>query len=312
LITIDTEIDKSRDWTVSKAESFTSVLKGIPDILTPLLARYDAKPTYLLSPEVIRCYDCVSTLKSLSDCELGTHLHGDFVEPEMRVRKLAGERSKEMQSSYPASLEYLKLENLTNSFKNAFLFTPKSFRAGRFGAGNRTIMFLEKLGYLVDSSVTPGLIWKNAEGIANFVHAPIFPYFPSLNNINEPGGSKVLEVPVTISSNFITRQLNIIGGRFAILNKFIGQHWLRPSFESTYNMLKLCKQLIKNVKSEAVVLNMMFHSVELIPGASPYCQTDLEVKFFLSRITSVLDFISKHGGSFCTLSELYPIFKRGL
>ena len=81
LITIDTEIDKAKDWRVSSSESFSSVTTGIPDKLTKIFSKYGARPTYLLSPEVIRNDECVSILKNLKDCELGTHMHGDMIEP---------------------------------------------------------------------------------------------------------------------------------------------------------------------------------------------------------------------------------------
>ena len=80
LITIDTEINKSRNWRVSSNQSFSSVTEGIPEKLTTLFSKYGARPTYLLSSEVIRDDDCLSVLRSLKDCELGTHLHGDMID----------------------------------------------------------------------------------------------------------------------------------------------------------------------------------------------------------------------------------------
>jgi hypothetical protein len=81
VITIDTEIDRSRDWSIANPPSFRSVLEAIADRLTPLFSRYGARPTYLLSPEVIEDDACVRCLRGLANVELGTHLHGDFVDP---------------------------------------------------------------------------------------------------------------------------------------------------------------------------------------------------------------------------------------
>lgn len=65
LITVDTEIDKSKVWKVSSNESFSSVTTEIPEKLGKLFSWYSAKPTYLLSPEAIRNEARVSILKSL-------------------------------------------------------------------------------------------------------------------------------------------------------------------------------------------------------------------------------------------------------
>lgn len=85
VISIDVEIDKSPDYSISSHESFESVIHGIPEILTPLFEQYSAKPTYLLSPEVIECKDCAKVLRNLKNCKLGTHLHGEFTEPYRKL-----------------------------------------------------------------------------------------------------------------------------------------------------------------------------------------------------------------------------------
>ncbi len=59
LITFDTEIDKSKNWMVSSNERYSSVTAGIPEKLGTLFSKYGAKPTYLLSPELIRDETCV-------------------------------------------------------------------------------------------------------------------------------------------------------------------------------------------------------------------------------------------------------------
>ena len=53
-VTIDTECDKSPDWTNSNPLSFKSILDGVPNKLQPLFQAYGIKPTSFLSPEVIQ------------------------------------------------------------------------------------------------------------------------------------------------------------------------------------------------------------------------------------------------------------------
>ncbi|MBA7507587.1 hypothetical protein ES706_06307 [subsurface metagenome] len=315
VITIDTEIDKSPDWRVSANETFLSVLDGIPKKLTPLFNQFGARPTYLLSSEVIENKDCVSLLRSIANCELGTHLHGDLVEPQRKVYKLANTRTSAMQNSYPSEIEYQKLKNLTNLFIEKFGFSPSSFRAGRFAAGNNTITLLQELGYLVDSSVTPGVDWNFPEGRANFLGAKEQPYFPSKENLLEEGNSTVLEVPVSIFTPRFKKHfyaLDKLKGLklvSAIINTILPTRWLRPSLQSSSGMLGVIAKMIKRYGvNNAIVLNMMFHSMEVIPNASPYTKTEDECQALLKRIEAVLEYCATNNFTFATLSELYPVF----
>ena len=61
---------------------YSSVIDGIPNGFTPFFHTIGIRPTYLLSPEIIVSQQCAEVLSNLSDCELGVHLHGEFIEPE--------------------------------------------------------------------------------------------------------------------------------------------------------------------------------------------------------------------------------------
>src|SRR5688500_8148340 len=99
-VTIDTEVDKDANWRVSPAASFDSVRQGIPEVLTPLFDEFGVVPTYLLSAEVIEDAESRKVLGDLSRCELGTHLHGDFVEPNRRLfaSNMAGDPAMAVQA----------------------------------------------------------------------------------------------------------------------------------------------------------------------------------------------------------------------
>ena len=88
ILSIDTECDKDKNWNVRRPMSFTNVTTGIPQRLTPLFAKYNIKPTYLISPEVLNDEDSVNLLKSMKNCELGTHLHCEFIEPDARFNSV--------------------------------------------------------------------------------------------------------------------------------------------------------------------------------------------------------------------------------
>jgi len=308
VVTIDTEIDRSPDWKVSSDETFFSVLYGIPQKFTPLFNQFRAKPTYLLSSELMENNNCVNIFKNIKNCELGTHLHGDLVEPERKFYKIADTYNPAMQNSYPAELEYQKLKNLTDLFIEKFGYKPKSFRAGRFAAGSNTIISLEKLGYLIDSSVTPGVDWDYPEGRANFINAEKQPYFPSKKNILEHGDSKILEVPISIVGSKFRTPIKLFN---RIVSKIFPTYWLRPSDQSVEEMLYVIKKIKKqNSGKENVVLNTMFHSMEVIPDASPYNKTEKDCKEFLKKIEKVLEYCKINKFDFVTLSELYSYFRR--
>ncbi len=314
LITTDAEIDKSESWGIAAGETFSSVLDAIPYKLTPIFDRFGVKPTYLLSSEVMENRDCVSLLKGTRDCELGTHLHGELVEPQRTVTKLAGNRTKAMQSSYPPDVEYQKLKNLTLLFVDKFGYSPTSFRAGRFAAGDNTVRFLEELGYLVDSSVTPGEDWNYLEGRANFVQAKDQPYFPSREHLLDEGDSKILEVPVSIACPALRKWLSPMRRRVLLrstIDFFLRTRWLRPSLQTSAQMVQVIKKILdKHHVSDLITLNMMFHSMELVPNASPYARDEQECDVLLRRIETILEYCFENNFHFVTLSELHAVYSK--
>jgi len=315
IVTIDTEMDKSLSWNVSVNETFNSVLYGIPDTYTPLFDEFGVKPTYLLSSEVINHQGCIRVLKNINNCELGTHLHGELVEPEGIKGSLSNISITDMECSYSKEIEYKKLKNLTVLFKEKLGYLPTSFRAGRFGAGDNTIPSLERLGYLVDSSVTPGVDWNYPEGRANYIMAREQPYFPSKDNLLNEGSTKILEVPVSITTSKFRKPcysaMETI--RFPLVNHMVDRifpaHWLRPSCTNASEMIQVITKLVKFYqRNKVVVLNMMFHSMEIIPCASPYTKNEEESHAFLERIRMVFKYCLANNITFVKMSDLYSMF----
>ena len=96
------------------------------DILQPLFKKFSIKPTYFLSPEVIKDFDCIEVLKSVDKyCELGTHLHADYIEPQKTFKDFSGKETHSFQTDFPAEIEFEKLKNLTNDFYSAFNYYQK-------------------------------------------------------------------------------------------------------------------------------------------------------------------------------------------
>lgn len=305
-VTIDTECDRSPNWSTSDPLTFRGILEAIPNKLSPIFQKYRIRPTYFLSHEVIENPECCIVLKEIKNCELGTHLHGDFVQPKIRSEKFAGTLCNEMQHEYTYDIEYKKLSNLTKMFSNNIGYQPLSFRAGRFGISYNTGKILMDLGYKVDSSVTPHLLWKDRylNDFPDFRDLPEQPYFISKNgNIWETGSSDFLEIPLTIRKK-----------KFDLFSKLFGKIqnplWLRPWYSSSESMI----QIVENAYKEAInhkkpyILVMMFHNMELIPGASPYPQSIIEVEQYLDSLEKLFNFIDILNIKSKTLSEIYELF----
>ena len=202
-VTIDTECDKGSDWKTRFPLGFRSVTEGIRERLTPLFREHGVRPTYLLSPEILRDDASVATLAALDDCELGTHLHGEFIEPEA---DFAAPVTSTPQIAYSREVERAKLRNLTELFAARLGRRPLSFRAGRFAVRGHTLRVLEDLGYRVDTSVTPFRTNVFPGGIrSNHWGAPLAPYHPSDRDPRKNGSLRLVEVPVTIFAPALAR-----------------------------------------------------------------------------------------------------------
>ncbi len=294
VITIDTEADHTADWTKSSPLTFNSVTDAVPNRLEPIFNRYGAVPTYLLAVEVMEDENACCVMKHLkSKHELGAHLHPEYVMPDKKHQEYAGTYATKFSTNYDPEVEKKKIESLTALFKKRFGYAPASYRGGKFGFGDTTAAALLSCGYTVDTSVTPRVSWENLGG-ADFRSFPDQPYFIDNNN----NGRALLEVPVTIN------YLNVFE---KILKR---PTWLRPSYSRTDCIKKLIRDvMVRYEKNSTIVLNMMFHSMEFYPEASPYAKTKEECKQLMHKTEEIIKHCSDLGVKFCKLSDLCSVYK---
>jgi hypothetical protein len=294
-ITIDTEPDCDIHWKRSNPLTFESVLVGIPQILRPIWSKYEIKPVYFLSPEVVQNPDCCKVLKKEMElgAEIGTHLHSEYIEPQKKYENPAATISAEFPClAHSTEVEFAKIKNFTDLIEKNLGVRPVSYRAARYGADLDTIKSLEKLGYKVDSSVTPQINWSSSGG-PDHSKAPHQPYFISPDNYYHPGNSKILEVPITISKK-----------RFLLLpDKWFFYRWLRPTHMTVFEMKLLVNKFLK--KYDEPVLNMMFHSMEIIPGKTPFVKTALAQKAYITKLEIIIAYLRQKGFQCKSLLELY-------
>jgi hypothetical protein len=301
-VSIDTECDKGRAWRSRRPMSFEGVHVGVVERLHPLFAAYGAKPTYLVSPEVIRDERSAAELKALGSCELGAHLHGEYAEPGAWEPDV----TRDFQRDYEGDLEKKKLTSLTDQFIRAFEHQPLSFRAGRFGIGRRTIGLLEELGYSVESSVTPHVDWSSAGSPGlSFEGAPTQPYRPDRDDPTRAGDSNLLEIPVTIRRRF----LNLLPG----IGRVRRPRWLRPTWTNGDALVRLAEDEIASARRAApgrpVVLHAMLHNTEVIPNASPYAGAENDARTILERLRHLLAFAQRESIQVIGLGDVPEILK---
>lgn len=301
LVTVDVERDSDSRWSTLSELRFQSVLESFPRLFFPLCRRFSVRPTLFLSPEILLSRRCTDYLRSLSrgELELASHLHGEYLVPKIKSWTFSGPRFsvRDMQWQYSEAIEYEKLATLTELFFQQFDFAPKAFRAGRFGAGHSTAKHLARLGYQVDSSVTPHIRWRHRfRNSPDYTKASELPYTISPSgDLWEPGESSFLEVPITIMK---PEALKISG---------VEPVWFRPWYSTKETMVEIIDAVLSQNKSEGTgrPLVMMFHSVELVPGASPYPQTPSEVDQYMLTLETVFEYCEKLGIVSSTLSEFY-------
>lgn len=300
-VSIDTESDKGKGWRSRRPMSFDGVTDGVLKRLHPLFVRFGAKPTYLLSPEVLRDDRCATTFRALAaSSELGTHLHGEYAEPDA----FDPDVTLAFQRDYAPGVERQKLTYLTDLFIRALGHQPQSFRAGRFGIGPSTLGILDSLGYAVESSVTPHMDWTSsgAPGLS-FRGAPSQPYHPDPEEPSRPGSASLLEVPVTIRKSALNA-LPVIGTRFE-------PRWLRPTHGTEASLVRVAVDAIAEARRDApdrpIILNAMFHNVEVVPNVSPYASNEEEARGILDRLRALLSFARSAGIAVVGLGDVPEI-----
>lgn len=157
-----------------------------------LCERFGIRPTYLLAYPIFEVADFFEGLGEKA--ELGTLLRPwttpPFEASEDRLRRVTVEG---LSSSAVAG----KIGALTQGFIDRFGYAPRSHRAAGAALDGAAVQTLERLGYRVDSTVTPFLDHRAAGG-SDWRMAPEVPYFPDRQRPNLRGASPILEVPLTV------------------------------------------------------------------------------------------------------------------
>jgi hypothetical protein len=316
VITIDVEPDCTPSWRYSSPLRFDGVSEGIANRLQPLFNKYDMAPTYLVNNVVLEDEKSCEVLRSLDGrLELGTHLHPEFIEPAKTEWDYAGKKGEANCCFLPPPIESEKIKSITDLFIQRFNYSPVSFRAGRFSAGSNTIESLAKLGYKIDTSVTPHVKWddRTREKPVDYSNAQEQPYFIQPGSYPNAGTENyILEIPVTISlrrTNFFNELKRTY---FGLRHQFSRRRpvWLRPVFSGLREFVELTEEYaIRYSDRDVIVYNMMFHNVEVMPALSPYTKTEQDCKSYLGLLENFFIYCRKNNIRGSTLADVGQLFQ---
>lgn len=218
---------------------------------------------------------------------------------------------------YPPDIESEKIKNITTLFENKFGYKPLAFRAGRYSAGTNTIRSLARLGYLADTSITPHLCWNDAsrEKPVDFRNAPEQPYFMEEEDITkENNRGKILQVPISIAlkKRPAFREFIVSGGGLRHALRKYKPVWLRPYYSSAAEMIELARQYESTYQhQDNIVLNMMFHNVEVLPGLSPYTKSEAKCREYLEQLSIFFSFCKLENFISLGMTDLNRIYRKG-
>ena len=295
LVAIDTEGDNQWDADARRHQTFVNIHRL--DRLHEFFARHGVRPTYVITYPVARDPQSAAMLRTLlarGDCEVGAHHHAWETPP----CDSADIDRHPYALSLPLDQFDAQLAALTAAITDAVGIAPVSYRSGRFGFSASHVSSLERAGYLVDSSVAPLFYEAHKQG-PDFVGAPLTPYYLAYDDATRPGTSRVLELPITAALNrrvprvvehlYARAPRNYTTKRVLRLLRIAHVRWLRPSYTSAEEMIALARQV---VAQPAPILNLLFHSSEVIVGGSPYNKTEAELAAFYERLGKALTFMT--------------------
>ena len=312
-VTLDTEADGQ--WDHGRPLTTTNVTAW--PRFQDLCRRHGVPPTWLITTEMAldsAAADFLRPLVAAGEAEVGAHLHPWTTPP---FADAPGLRENDRAHTFPCQVEpdllRAKLQTLTAQVERAVGVRPRSYRAGRFGIDAAGARLLADLGYLIDSSVTPYCTWVAHGGRPGGGGGPDFRRHDALPVwVAGSGAPGLVELPVTIMPTYaITRRSawlrehwrarpGRLRGRARRLLPRPQPLWLRPRPEYGLDDLQALVRAAERARLRFAVL--MFHSSELLPGASPYRRTEHDVAVLHALLDDLFGWARRRGHDFVTLT----------
>jgi len=301
IVSIDTEED---NWHRSRQDVTVENIAEFRPLAT-FFRRLGVRPTYFTTYHVAqdaRAADILREVCAESAGEIAAHLHPWNTPP--LVEPFVPRNS--MLKNLPTELQLAKLRRLTAALEDAFDFTPRAFRAGRYGLGPDTVAALACCGYDIDSSVSPFVNLETCDDGPTFVGAPLTPYrLASHRDVRQPvPNGEVLEIPLSYgfsrgpfsvwdptrrvleATPFRWLHLAGLADRLGIVKRIA----LCPEMMSVADMLTLSRRLLEHGVRH---LHVSWHSPSLKPGLSPFSATAADVARLYASVEAYLEGLSR-------------------
>ena len=292
MITVDTEGDNL--WS-SPREITTENAKYLPRFQS-LCEKYGLKPTWLVNYEMAECPEFVEFAKDVLQRdagEIGMHLHG-WNSPPLAPLTNDDMHHQPYLFEYPEAVMRDKIGFMTDLLEDRFQRKMISHRAGRWGFNNVYARLLVEHGYQVDCSVTPHISWAeylgdpNGRGGMDFRTFPETPYFVDLNNIDRPGDSPLLEVPLSVIETRYACCDTWMQSAPKILRR-ITRRFFPPILEMVPRDNERRFRYMRTIMRDVVERNRPYvmlatHSSELMPDGSPFFPTANSIENLYDRL----------------------------
>jgi len=315
VVTIDTEEDNWGSLRLTHY-SFDNIAR-IP-ALQEMFDRFNVKPTYLMTYPVATDEKAVGILAEIAAadrCEIGAHCH-PWNTPPLAEENTA---ANSMLCNLSSASQYAKMKSLKETIEAAVAVDPLSFRSGRFGYDTGVARNLQRLGYKIDTSISPYMNWTSDHG-PDFTRISPRPFrFSSDDALEECATGELIEVPPTIGFlqrdfarrnyifNAVTRgpisrlRLAWLLGQARLLNKA----WLSPEVSDSRTMIELAQSMRRHGYG---LLNLTFHSPSLKAGLTPFTTTKSDEKLFCQHLREFLVFAQDTGIEVIKLSDVQKLF----
>jgi hypothetical protein len=254
--------------------------------LAPLVERHNIPLTLLVTHAVATRPESLTVLEGLMKrwpVEIGAHLHPWSTPPFIEPAPTEPLRSRLM----PADILAAKLDSLSRAIRENLGVTPRSFRMGRFDWCPGLLSLLPGAGFWVDSSMVPG---TQQPGGADHYLVPCDPFAYS---------PELMEAPVTMqplwpaAARGVYRLARPLPERAGLLLKAGLSYINTAGAQPVWFPLVYMKQAARlHQRRGGQVVNMFFHSTELMPGATPHLSSQAAVDRLLKRITGFADWLA--------------------
>ena len=301
-------VDAEEDFNWARPVEGTAYSTACMHAIGPLqeiLGAYHLPPTYLLTYPVLEDAGAVRLLRRLHErgrCALGVQMH-PWVNPPFGT---GTDRRLSFPLNLPAAVEEAKIVRLTEKFAAVFGFAPRVFKAGRYGIGAQTVAVLERLGFLIDTSIAPRTDFA-AEGGPDFTGFDVRPFWFGARR-------RMLELPVCRevvgwAGTAAPRLYRPLAGPAPSMPRAV-LSWLRLAERITLspegNDTAAMRRLVRGqVAAGQRVLTVSFHSSSLAVGHNPYVQSRKELHLFYDRLSALLDGLARRAETrFAAVPEL--------